>query len=249
MQGPKVLRDYDQWAVNLTWPVAWSNVGNRVLASAQWCLGIVPVLFGLLLALKSAMPGSREDGDRRFLVRMLFAGVASLHAVHIPYWYDGIMHWHYVFETAPLILILVAVGLAEAVTALVRHISRRRVILWTATFTLSALLPGWVSWDATWGISKTAAAVSELSYARTRFELFQRLVESDAVHKPALILVDESAGDPQLSYVINDPELKADVLVARRPITTEEIDELRAAFPERQLYDFNPATFGIRVIR
>ena len=63
------------------------------------------------------------------------------------------------------------------------------------------------------------------------------------MQKPALILVDEAAGDPQLSYVINDPEFSNDVLVARLPQDDAGIDELRSAFPAHNFYRFNPRAF------
>ena len=75
--------------------------------------------------------------------------------------------------------------------------------------------------------------------------MFQRLVASDTITKPALILVDESESDPQLSYIINDPEYQNAVLVARLPETPEEIIQLQLDFPNRSLYRFDPQTFSV----
>ena len=41
--------------------------------------------------------------------RLVAAAVLTLHAVHVPYWFTGIMNWHYVFETGPLLLLIFAV--------------------------------------------------------------------------------------------------------------------------------------------
>ncbi|MCA9007263.1 MAG: glycosyltransferase family 39 protein, partial [Planctomycetaceae bacterium] len=90
--GPKVLENYDKWAENLTPALAVQNVQNRLLASLQWTLGLVPLaLAGLIFLITEYRRWTRWW--------LIFASIVSLHVVHIPYWYDGIMHWHYVFET------------------------------------------------------------------------------------------------------------------------------------------------------
>jgi hypothetical protein len=70
-------------------------------------------------------------------------------------------------------------------------------------------------------------------------------VNSSAVQHPCLILVDERNSDPQLSYIINPPDLSGPVLTCRHPGTAAEIAELSNAFPERMLYVFDPATFQL----
>ena len=244
--GRKVITKYDQWAANLTPELAFRNLRNRCLASAQWSLAVIPVLLGLLLSLLRAFPGNHASSDWASTTRwLILSSVVSLHLVHLPYWYDGIMHWHYVFETAPLILILVADGLEFGTDAIAKITSQRAAALWMFGFLLSALVPGWISVDATWRTSKVSAAVGELSYSRVRFHAFQKLMASTGVQKPALVLVDDSAADPQLSYIINDPELRGDVLVARQPENADELSELTNAFPERHLYSFDPQSFVI----
>ena len=246
--GPKVLTKYNQWAANLTAGIALKNVKNRCIASAQWSLGIIPVLLGLLLSLQRAVSGNSESCEQARARFLMLASVLSLHLVHVPYWFDGIMHWHYVFETAPLILILVADGLVSAVNVVAEVTSRRIATAWVASLLLAALVPGWVSVDITWGVSKVTAAVSELSYSRKRFQLFEEVVQSPRIRRPALILVDESSADPQLSYIINKPDLSSDVLVARRPETDAELTELQEAFPDRSMYAFDPQAFVISPI-
>jgi hypothetical protein len=79
--------------------------------------------------------------------------------------------------------------------------------------------------------------------------MFQRITASDAVAKPALVLVDETASDPQLSYIMNDPEYRNDVLVARLPETNEEIQQLQFDFSDRSLYRFDPESFVVTPIK
>ncbi len=245
-QTPKVLKKYDRWAHNLTWPLAIRNVGYRCLASAQWVLGLAPVVLGLILALLRMFLSQDDSSFNRTVLQLMAASVVTLHLAHIPYWFTGIMHWHYVFETAPLILILVAAGLASVAPELARLTSQRLSRAWIVVFILVALLPAWCSFDAGWGTSKIALATSELSYSRTRLELFNRLVSGNSVTRPALILVDVSGSDPQLSYIINDPEFRDEVLVARLPETLEEIQQLQQNFPDRSLYRFAPDTFRLQ---
>ncbi|MEZ6059762.1 MAG: glycosyltransferase family 39 protein [Planctomycetaceae bacterium] len=257
---PKAVVEYDRWATNLTPAGAVVNVRHRIASSAQWSLGIVPVLFGLLMTLPPLLFGSpsRDASDAaetaqtdgglvvsRTGIRLLACSVISLHLVHIPYWFDGIMHWHYVFETAPLLLLLTGIGLTYAVDILKRQLPPKPAIAWMLCFIASALLPDWVSVPEVWGTSKVDAAVSELAYSRIRMKQFQNVVGDDAVAKPALILVDETGTDFQLSYIVNPPDYSGPVLVCRMPESPEEIDDLQAAFADRRVYVFDPVAFSL----
>ena len=247
--GPPALRAYDNWATNLTPAVAASNVWERSKASLVWSLAIAPLLLGVLMMLpelfRSSDNNDAADTDglaSRTKLRLLAAAVISLHVVHVPYWFDGIMHWHYVFETAPLLLMLAAVGFGATSRILSPLIGRRTSMTWLAAFVAAGLIPGWFALPVFNDVSKVGAAVSELSFSRRQFAVFQRSVQHPAIPKPALILVDEAGSDPQLSYIINPPDLIAEVLVCRRPETDAEVDELRKAFPDRSLYGFDPSS-------
>lgn len=240
--GPKTLQAYDRWATNLTPARAVVNLNHRLIASSQWSVGIIATMFAVVCALPSCCRWS--GGDIR--IGLVFLSVISLHVVHIPYWYDGIMHWHYVFETAPLLIMLMTVGLRNA--AEVMHavrIKRKAVQGWLMALTVSCLAPNWITAESFWGTSRVSLAVSEQTYSRVRFELFERLVNSSAVRHPCLILVDERNSDPQLSYIVNPPNLSGDVLTCRHPVSEAEIIPLSAAFPERTLYVFDPETFQL----
>jgi hypothetical protein len=242
LAGPKVLESYDRWATDLTATKAAENVSNRIIASTQWTLGVGSLLFLLLAAIPSMMPRQRCD------IRMTLIGcsVLSLHLVHIPYWYDGILHWHYVFETAPLLLILATSGLRN--TAVVLQPLRTQWILrgWLAALGLASLIPNWVDAESLWGPSRVSLAVGEQSYSRVRFEMFRRMIHSPAVIQPSLILVDERQSDVQLSYIVNPPDLSGDSLVCRMPTSSAEISELAAAFPDRTFYRFDPQSFELQ---
>jgi hypothetical protein len=99
--GPKVLENYDVWAEELTPTLAARNVGRRIVASFRWTLGIVPITAALLVLLLSRRTWTKG-------VLLITAAIVSLHVVHIPYWFEGMMGWHYVLESAPLLVLLVA---------------------------------------------------------------------------------------------------------------------------------------------
>lgn len=239
LDGPKVLQAYDRWATNLTPEKAAENVGNRVIAGAQWTLGIGALLFAMISAVPSLLP--RRGTDVRLI--LVLCSVVSLHVVHVPYWFDGIMHWHYVFETAPLLLMLATVGLRNAANALHPLGATRLVNLWLLALVAASLAPNWLDSDSFWGPSRASQAVGEQSFSRLRFEFFRRMTHSSDIERPCLVMVDETKSDPQLSYIINPPDLTGDVLVCRLPSSTSEVATLHLAFPERTLYRFDPESF------
>lgn len=239
--APDFMTAYDQWAKNLTGHMAVSNVWNRLTYSVLWSLGIIPVLYGMLHLLPGLM--GKPGGPRKSGLQLMACAVVTLHLVHLPYWFDGIMHWHYVFETAPLILMLTGIGLVIACERLSRMIAARWALTWTALLVAVVLLPGWTSSETLWGTSKVHEAVSEQSFARTRKLQFQLMTESAAADRRIVVMVDESRSDPQLSYVINPPRLDSAVLVCRRPTTLTEIEELQHRFADRNFYSFDPETF------
>ncbi|APZ92780.1 ArnT family glycosyltransferase [Fuerstiella marisgermanici] len=266
--GPPAIQKYNEWAKNLTPAEAMRNVWSRLRYSLFWSLSSVPILFAVIISgrlLKSrsgSRPGdastSRNDlsvgdnaGNRIATatgLKLLAGATVCLHAVHVPYWFDGIMHWHYVFETAPLMLMLTAVGIADATTTVSQRTSPRLAVAWTGMFVGVSLLPGWVSLPEFGDTSKASAAIQEQAFSRTRFAYFNNAVRSESMQKPALVLVDERDTDPQLSYVINPPDLQGPVLICRRPATDQEIQDLRQEFPDRTLYVFDPNDLRFRPI-
>jgi hypothetical protein len=255
LAGSKVLDAYNRWATNLTPDVAATNLRNRVVAESQWSLGVVSLLFLMIIAvpmslrMKSVRSSSTSGNsavqfDCRLTLIML--SIVSLYLVHVPYWYDGILHWHYVFESAPLILIFATLGLRTAYESLKPLLSARWATAWLTMLVLSGLLPNWLTAETLWGTSRVSAAVSEQSFSRVRFEQFRMLTSMPSIQKPCLILVDESSSDPQLSFIVNSPDLTGDVITCRKPQNERMIQDLRNAFPDRTLYEFQPQTFEFK---
>lgn len=240
--GATVLDRYDRWATNLTPAVAVTNVRNRCLASSQWTLGL-PALVCLLCSALPALLG-REPSAGRF--RMIAASVICLHVVHVPYWFDGILHWHYVFETAPLLLMLATAGICTADCVLRTMMEARWSRIWLMSFIAAALIPSWFDCEPLWGSSRVSLAVGEQAFSRVRMEQFRRLVDNPGVRKPCLVMVDDSSADPQLSFIINPPDYQSDVLVCRLPADDDSMNRLRTAFEDRARYRFDPQSFTLQ---
>ncbi len=239
----KVLQAYDKWAENLTIAKAQSNVSDRTIYSLRWTLGLAALTFCIIAALATCL----DFKDRRPL--LLLCSVLTLHAVHIPYWYDGIMHWHYVFETAPLLIMLATFGLRVACRTLQSRLGTGLSSLWLTSLILASLLPNWVDADTLWGPSRVTTAFREQAFSRVRFEYFRRLTTSEQVRHPGLVLVDERGSNPQLSYIINPPDLSGDIIVCRLPEDAAIVEELARAFPEHHLYLFIPESFDLRPVK
>jgi hypothetical protein len=235
----KVLQVYDNWAENLTIQKAVSNVEQRTLYSLRWTLGIAALAFSII----AALPSLFRVKDCRPL--LLFCSVLTLHFVHIPYWYDGIMHWHYVFETAPLLIMLATFGLQAAGQTLQTWLGTRLSSLWLTSLIAASLIPNWIDADTSWGPSRVTTAFQEQAFSRVRFEYFHRLTTSQQIQHPALILVDEGSSNPQLSYIINPPDLSGEVIACRLPSNITIVEELAQAFPQHYLYKFVPETFEL----
>ncbi|MFO0980079.1 MAG: hypothetical protein U0996_27020 [Planctomycetaceae bacterium] len=238
---PNVLDKYDRWATNLTPARAVSNVGYRMLASVQWTMGMTALLFFLTLSVPALIWPEKQASN----LRLIAASIVSLHLVHVPYWFDGILHWHYVFETAPLLLILAAAGWGVAHQSLSAVLGANTSRLWLTSLAGAALIPIWFDCELLWETGQVTLVVNEQSFSRVRYEQFRRLVHSSAVQHPCLVLVDERHSDPQLSYIVNPPDYSGEVLVCRRPESEAALGELKAKFSDRTFYEFDPASFRL----
>lgn len=244
--GPPAIKAYDDWASNLTPRRAADNVWARLHASFQWSLGSMPLLMGILLVLPVLFRKSQASdcSQSNAYLRLVAWAVVTLHLVHVPYWFDGILHWHYVFETAPLLLILAAAGFACAKPVLEEKLGRIGSG-WIVAFVLCALVPAWFKLPVFDNVSKVSAAISEQSFSRIRFAQFQKLAFSSRVEKPALVMVDERGTDPQLSYIINPGSYDSDVLVCRLPDSDDEVQGLQDHYSDRNVYVFSPQNFSL----
>lgn len=237
---PRVLDHYDRWAENLTPQLALKNIGWRWLASWLWTLGLVAltVMLSVFLAAVSV------SKDRRWL--LVLAAILSLHAVHVPYWFDGIMHWHYVFESGPL-WCLIAAEATGVLIGLFRRDERFWMPLWWGLVLLTSVLVNQIELAPFWPMSRVEAGVQELAFSRLRYADFQQLVATQVSQRPALVLVRHDPADRHIDYVSNHPSLTGAVLIGRSPAdaSTTEAETLRIArdaFADRAIYVFDAKT-------
>jgi hypothetical protein len=230
--GPRVMENYDEWARNLTPRLALENEKERLESSARWTLGLVPVAMAAVVFLVAIVWGA----ELRW--KLVAASVVSLHVVHVPYWFAGIMGYHYVFETIPLLLLLFAITSRE-LASLWTAGGRFLMPVWLAALVASAVLTNWVPFDPFWSESRVESGVDEVAFARLRYEGFQRMLDQLVTRRPALVLIHGDPSDRSLDYVFNDPTLDAPVLRGRYRPRKTDLAKVRAAFPDRTLYFFD----------
>ena len=224
--GPKVLDKYDRWANNLTPRLALANVKLRTVATARWTLGPVPLAMAAVVFLLAAL----WFVDPRW--RLVAAAVLTMHAVHVPYWFTGIMNWHYVFETGPLLLLVFAVTSQQLF--LVWRQSRRFLMpAWWTTLTVAAVVTNWFPFDPFWSVSRIAGGVEEVAFSRLHYAGFQRMIDETVAERPALLLIEPDPADRSIDYVYNDPDLSAPVIRGRYVPGKTDLAKVHAAFPNR----------------
>ncbi len=235
--GPRVLENYDRWAENLTPALAMKNASRRLSASWTWTLGIIP----LTLALAGGLVLWRRLPRGAWLI---LAAIASLHAVHIPYWFVGIEDHHYVFESGPLWGVWTAVVTVAAAAAW-RAAGQGAVCWWWGMLLAAAVIMNFEvsriltldrsGRDPNWS-APLERAVNDVAFARRRHGRFLGLVAQRAHPLPALVLVEADPSDRHIDYVINNPDLSGPVLIGHFRPDSVPLAEVRRLFPDRSLF-------------
>ncbi len=236
--GPRVLDHYDRWAENLTPTLAVDNTKSRLLASWQWTVGLVPLLAASVVFL---VTGSSRD--RRWW--LIVAAIVSLFVVHVPYWFVGMFHWHYVFETGPLWCLL----LAAATNTLSRAwlaAERPRMPVWCALLIASAVTVNLIDVPPFWYPSKLQAIVEQVAYSRLKYQAFDELLQREVRQRPALVLIVGDPADRHIDYVVNEPSLSSEILRGRYPVAGWPLERIVAEFPDRAIYLFQAKTGELR---
>jgi hypothetical protein len=243
----RTLENYDQWAENLDAKLAISNVGHRFLASWQWTLGLVViVLLGTVF-----LTGAWRNLDGRWW--LIAAAIGSLHAAHVPYWYDGIFHWHYVFESGVLWCLLAAAAV-QLLISVFREMERPWMSGWVGLLLLVSVTANHIAVPPFQGVSRMEVGINQLAFSRIRYFNFQQLLNERVMPLPALVLVRHDPIDRHLDYVSNHPSLSGPLLIGRLPAdarTSEEETARLAAesFPDRSHFVFDAATGQLFRIR
>jgi len=231
-----VIEHYDRWATELTPADSLRNLTHRWLASGQWSIGIIPLLATLIFFVTIG------HADRPLWWGILLAYL-SLHLVHLPYWYDGIMHWHYVFETAPLIALLFA-RCAELICVQCRRWDRHWLAVWWLGLPVIGITVVCTSLPPLWS-SQLEAGLSELKFSRSRHAAFNAAIET--LEQPAVVFVQPDPTDLHLDYVVNSPTLDSPTLRARWLPEQYPLEQLQQRFPDRHLYLATPTSEGVHL--
>ena len=228
--GSKVIVKYDTWAKNLTPSLAWDNQKKRTVASMQWTLGLVPLL---MTGLYFLLTWNRQH----ILWKLIFFAIVMLHLVHVPYWFVGIMNWHYVFETAPLWLLLFATVTCQLFNYW-QQTKRPWMPIWWGGIICIAVLTGRQTISPLWETSRLQAGIKEIYFARGGYYNAEQIILQTVKDKSALILFKQSESDSSRDFVFNHPALQSQIIRGHCPDTEQEIKALSKVFPKRSLYLF-----------
>ena len=243
----RTLHSYNDLAVNLNAELAIQNVGHRFLASWQWTLGLVAcVLLGSVF-----LVGAWRNLDRRWW--LIVGAIVSLHAVHVPYWFDGIFHWHYVFESGILWCLIVSAAV-QLLCSVFRKLERPWMIPWIGLLVAASITTNNLAIPPFQGVSRLNAGINQVAFSRIRYFNFRQLLEQQLSPSPALVLVRHLESERHIDYVSNHPSLNGPILIGRLPADarTSEEDTVRLAakaFPDRRLFSFDAASGRLDRIR
>ena len=239
--GPKVIDAYDRvWTENLTPALAARNAFNRWIASWLWTFDGLPLLIGTVVFL-----GAVPRLERRW--RLLFVAIVSLHVLHVPYWYVGIMGWHYVFESAPLWCLILGGSTSLLFADWKRRAQFGLPVWWCALLAIS--LAGVYLEPAHLWPARLQRGLDSLEYPRLRHAELRQWVERRADLRPALVLLEQKdiIGAP-LDLVVNEPGLTSELLLGRYRPGVTDVARIRRDFPDRYLYVACPERGTIRRI-
>jgi len=229
--GPKTFEKYDRWAENLTPGLAARNVWRRIVSSLRWTMGIVPLALAV-----SALAFSN---GRNVPCRLVVGAIVSLHLVHVPYWFEGIMGWHYVFESAPLWLLLFAEGTRRLVVSWQAD-GRPAMKFWWGGLVATTIAANLFTVSPLW-IGRLPKGIVEVAFSRNRYAEFRAEISKHTAGEPAVVFVEHDPADRHIDYVSNSPQLNDRVLIARCPQNETDLAQARALFPDRRAFLYRAA--------
>jgi hypothetical protein len=236
--GPKVIDHYDRWTENLTPSLAVTNAFIRWIASWIWTVDVLPLLLTTVI-----VAGSFARLERRWL--LVATAILSLHAVHVPYWYVGIMGWHYVFESAPLWCLLLAAATQSLFASWTDSRHGGLKVWWLFLMGLS-LAGSYVGPAGLWR-PRIERGINSIAYPRHQQDDVRRWIEVAVDERPALVLIDQHETEAShLDFVTNDPGLTSEILLARLPTGVNDLSAIAHDFPDRSVYVASPNRKSIR---
>ncbi|WP_092049827.1 hypothetical protein [Planctomicrobium piriforme] len=240
-EHPRVLREYNDWAVELTPGVALQNCWDRLCGSLEWSLGLVPLTFAAVFVTLTIHLQSRW-------VRLVLASILCLHVAHVPYWLNGILKHHYVFESGPLWLLLLAVAGSQCL-----DLARKRGAVlfpaWGGTVLVMAVAGNLFSLDGDETTSRLAQGVKQLARPSAGYREFERILARACIEKPALVLIRPQPGDLHAQYVRNSPPFDGELLVGMDRPELYSHGRLSELFPDRSIYFYDSTSREVTLLQ
>ncbi|MEZ6060302.1 MAG: glycosyltransferase family 39 protein [Planctomycetaceae bacterium] len=229
--GPRIDRDYNDFADNLTPDLAFRNARRRMVSSWTLIVGIVP----LSLAALVFATGLRRLDEASLA---LLSSAACLHLAYSFYWFAGVFQCHYVAEATGCWAILFACA-ADAASRRNGGGGAALKILFLGTTML-----GLAEAYGAYGTGGYRDASDGFRSFRNRHTAFADLVQQHTGTVRALVLVPEPPLNLHVDYVVNDPQLRNRVLFGRHYADLDE-QQIAKEFPDRQVYVFDERRFEI----
>ncbi|WP_397570372.1 ArnT family glycosyltransferase [Schlesneria sp. T3-172] len=232
----KVVEAYDRWAENLTPQLAAQNVRDRLVTSWVWAFDLVPLIVSSLI-----FCGVIYRLDLRWVAVGL--SIVSLHAIHIPYWYVGIMGWHYVFESV-LGWCLILGAVTDVLCRQWSVMGRWLLPSWWKAFLCVSILAvyvplGWIGLPAS-SAPRVAAGIASIRFPRRQYAEFNRWLDRGVQERPALVLIETDPDNQHVDYVVNSPGLTDPILRGRFRSKSSDVRQIQADFPDRTIYLCDP---------
>ncbi len=227
--NPKVLRDYDRWAQELTPSRAVRLAAIRAATVGKWTFGVVAAafLFAASLVLATGTPPAR-------LVLLCGLGV---HAAYFPYAFEGIFGLSYVFESVVPFVLVACHALATLWTGLTDRL-RRPIRYWLPLFLAANFVRfgGQGEPYLTWAgpVEQMRAARSQILFAKRYYAVLDNLI-AQHVNPPALVFVRRDPTQRHLDPMYNLPPLSGPILRARDrgPEANQRLSRL---YPDRSIW-------------
>ncbi len=230
--NPKVLRNYDSWARELTPLRAVQLAILRAATVGRWTVGVTAAAF-----LATAGVFFAVAAPRWWLIVLPALGV---HLAYFPYAFEGIFGLSYVFESVPL-AVLWFVATVAWLAGRFRADGRGLVAVGLFLF----LVANWIRFGVEGEryvvlggpVDELRAARSQILFAKRYYADFDRLL-ARAVQPPALVFIKPDPTDRHRDLVYNIPPLNGPVLRARDRGPHENA-RLMEYYPDREvwLYD------------
>ncbi len=235
--APNRLNAYDSWAENLTLPLALRNAKVRLISSLYYTGAFLPLVLAGTFAVGFLLTGLRS-------ICLLLGLIFITHAAYFPYWFSGVFGWHYVFES--LFLWLILLDVIVIYTCRFASLSRTTWLpAWWCFFLVNSFFLCSFNSDKTCPTNK---ALGILYFSAHRYEQFHLLINSSLVHLPAIVLVKTTPSDLHQEYIVNDPDLKGDILFIRDAKQAVSISDIQKQWPERWVYIADLRTWKMKEV-